>query len=146
MGRRRRKKNKYVYIPPKVEYIYNTDYDLAIKDSKIKNGGLGLFSNQDIDMNTNLGEYIGETKKTGAFTCGIYAFNLNNDIIIDAYEYPRTIFAMINDCRFSDFEYNCEFKPMPKDYPERVEIWAIKKISKDDELYCDYGDDYWKYR
>ena len=147
MGRgkhRKRKKSKipYEYVPPKVEYIYNTKFNLCIQQSKIKNGGMGLFSNVDIPDNTYLGNYIGELKENNAFTCGIYAICLKSDKFIDAYNYPRCIFAMINDSRFSDFAYNCDFKV----YENHVEVWTINDINKGDELYCDYGDKYWEYR
>lgn len=147
MGRgkhRKRKKSKipYEYVPPKVEYIYNTEFNLCIQQSKIKNGGMGLFSNVDIPDNTYLGNYIGELKENNAFTCGIYAICLKSDKFIDAYNYPRCIFAMINDSRFSDFSYNCDFKV----YEDHVEVWTINDINKGDELYCDYGDKYWEYR
>ena len=59
--------------------------------------------------------------------------------MIDAQNYPRTIFAMINDSKFSDFENNCEFI-IKKDC---VEIWTTKFINEGKELYIDYGTDYW---
>ena len=68
MGRgKHRKKGKvlYEYVPPKVEYIYNTEFDLCIKKSRIKNSG--LFSNMNISKNTYLGNYIGELKKPGQY-------------------------------------------------------------------------------
>ena len=49
---------------------------------------------------------------------------------------------MINDSRFSEFVYNCDFII----YEDHVEIWTINDINKGDELYCDYGDKYWEYR
>ena len=61
---------------------------------------------------------------------------------IDAYDYPRCIFAMINDSRFSNFKYNCDFKI----FEDHVEVWTITDINEGDELYCNYGDKYWQYR
>ena len=147
MGRgkhRKRKKGKipYEYVPPKVEYIHNTEFDLCIKESKIKNSGMGLFSNINIPKNTHLGNYIGELKENGSFTCGIYAICLESSNFIDAYDYPRCIFAMINDSRFSNFKYNCDFRI----FEDHVEVWTNTDINEGDELYCDYGDKYWQYR
>lgn len=141
MGRHRKRKKKHIYeyIPPKIEYNFNTEYNLIIEDSKIKYAGLGVFSNEKLKKNTYLGNYEGEKRHNDIFTNGIYAFSLKSDYYIDAIEYPRTVFAMINDSRFSNFDYNCEFKG----FSDRVEIWTIKDISEGDELYCDYGDDYW---
>jgi len=149
MGRGKHRKIKkgqvlYEYVPPKVEYIYNTEFDLCIKESNIKNGGFGLFSNQNIKKDTYIGDYIGEIKLNGSFTCGIYAMCLESNYFIDAYNYPRCIFAMINDSRFSNYNYNynCIFKT----FEDHVEVWTIKDINKDNEIYCNYGDKYWEYR
>ena len=121
MGRRkhRRKHNEYVYIPPKIEYIYNSNYNMKIDNSLIKNGGLGVFTLDNIPNNTLLGEYIGEKEhidENNSQTC--YSLSLESDYYIDAFEYPRTVFAMINDCRFSDYKYNCTFEV----YPDKAEI------------------------
>jgi len=143
MGRRKRKcKHDYVYNPPVPEYIYNSNFNLCIKNSNIPNGGLGVFTNEYIKQNEYLGNYTGEIKENERFTYGIYAVSLNSQYFIDAYEYPRTIFAMINDARFSEHSYNCEFKI----FEDRAEVWSIKEIHIDEELYFDYGDEYWTYR
>lgn len=147
MGRgshRKKKKGKipYKYIPPVIEYIYNTEFNLYIQESNIKNSGLGVFSNQLIPKNTYIGNYIGELKENGSFTCGTYAISLKSNNFIDAYDYPRCIFAMINDSRFSNFKYNCDFIT----FEDHVEVWTIDDINEGDELYCDYGDRYWDHR
>tara|TARA_Y100000389_G_scaffold205145_2_gene264073 strand:+ start:1058 stop:1507 length:450 start_codon:yes stop_codon:yes gene_type:complete len=149
MGRRRKlnsknkNKNQYTYIPPKIEYIYNNLYNLKIENSLIKNGGLGVFTLENIPKNALLGEYIGEFKHNNDTTLNSsYSLNLESDHYIDAFEYPRTIFAMINDCRFSNYDYNCTFKV----YQHKAEIWSITDIPSNTELYINYGDAYWKYR
>ena len=145
MGRSKRKRKSkydYVYVPPEPEYIYNSKYNLSIQDSNIKHGGLGVFAKEPINKNEYLGDYIGEMKEDGRFTCGIYAVSLKSNNFIDAYEYPRTIFAMINDARFSEYSYNCEFRL----FDDRAEVWSIKNININEELYFDYGNNYWKYR
>jgi hypothetical protein len=144
MGRRRKRKNKieYVYIPPKVEYVYNSDYNLKVDTSLIKNGGLGLFALEDIPKGVLLGEYIGEKKHTSQPTLSCYCLSLDSDYYIDAYEYPRCVFGMINDCRFSDYDYNCKFEV----YQDKAEVWSISDITANSELYLNYGDEYWRYR
>ena len=141
MGRRKRKSN-HNYVPPVPEYIYNSNFNLCIQNSNIQHGGLGVFTQDFIKQNEYLGDYTGEVKEDGQFTCGIYAVSLDSDYFIDAYEYPRTIFAMINDARFSDYPYNCDFKT----FNDIVEVWSIKDINVNEELYFNYGDNYWKYR
>lgn len=143
MGRKkRRSKINYIYQGPKIEYIYNTDFKLEIKKSNIKDAGLGVFSKEFIQKNTLLGEYIGEKKHQNDFSYGLYCLQLKSEYSIDAFNYPRTIFAMINDSRFSDFTYNCKFIT----YENKAEVWAIRDININDELYLNYGDGYWKYR
>ena len=144
MGRHRKRKKKleYVYIPPVVEYIYNTKYKLEIKDSLIKYGGQGVFALEDIPENTCIGEYTGEKKHKDDFTLGTYSLQLSSDYSIDAFDYPRCILAMINDARFSDYKYNCDF--VVNDII--AEIWSISAINIGSELYIEYGDFYWKHR
>lgn len=142
MSKKRKSKQVYKYIPPKIEYIYNSKFKLEIKSSSIKNAGLGVFANQFIPRNTLLGEYTGTLKTSDQFSCGLYALELKSGILIDAFEYPRSVFAMINDSRFSDYDYNCKFLVMEN----KAEIWTVNDINIDDELFINYGDDYWKYR
>ena len=144
MGKRRKRKNKveYVYTPPKIEYIYNTNYKLQVNNSLIKNGGLGVFTLEDIPNNQLIGEYIGEKKHIDSPVLSCYCLTLESDYYIDAYDYPRGILAMINDCRFSDNIYNCQFKVEP----DKAEVWSISNITSGSELYLDYGDEYWKHR
>ena len=145
MGRRRRRhksKVEYIYDAPKVEYIYNSNYQLKIDTSLIKHGGLGVFSLEKIPKNVLLGEYIGEMYDSSVPTMSCYCLSLKSDNFIDAYDYPRCVFAMINDCRFSDYKYNCTFKV----YEDKAEIWSISDINDNSELYLDYGDEYWKHR
>lgn len=47
---------------------------------------------------------------------------------------------MINDSHNSEFFNNCEIR-INKNL---VEIWSIKHIDSNEELYLSYGDEYWK--
>lgn len=143
MGRRRRKPPKpYPYPLPKVEYVYNSAYSLEVKPSRITNGGLGVFTMEEIPANVALGEYCGEKRHKSEPTDGSYSLSLESDYYIDAFEYPRCVLAMINDSRFSEYGYNCAFEVGT----ERAEVWSTKAIACGEELYLDYGDDYWKHR
>tara|TARA_Y100000991_G_scaffold205087_1_gene181107 strand:+ start:540 stop:977 length:438 start_codon:yes stop_codon:yes gene_type:complete len=145
MGRKKKytkKKNEYIYIPPKVEYVYNSNYKLKVDNSLIKHGGLGVFTEENIPKDTLIGEYIGEKKHIDEPVLSCYCLTLKSDYYIDAYDYPRGILAMINDCRFSDYKYNCSFKV----YKDKAEVWSISDIEKNRELYLDYGNEYWKHR
>ena len=145
MGRKkkyRKKKNEYIYIPPKVEYVYNSNYKLKVDNSLIKYGGLGVFTEENIPKDTLIGEYIGDKKHIDEPVLSCYCLTLKSDYYIDAYDYPRGILAMINDCRFSDYNYNCTFKV----YNDKAEVWSILDIETNRELYLDYGNEYWKHR
>ena len=142
MGKKKKRKKRqsnYKYIPPKIEYVYNSIFDLEIKKSMIKNAGLGVYAKENIKSKTLLGNYIGKKKTNDYFSIGTYSIQLNSKYFIEAIDYPRSVFAMINDSRFSNFDYNCEFLVTDNS----VEIWSIKFIKEGDELFIDYGDDYW---
>jgi len=140
MGKKRKSKYVYIYNEPKIEYIYNTVFDLFIKKSNIPNSGLGVFTNEFINKNIYLGNYIGK-KRSKYYPSNPYCIEDYNGDTIDAIDYPRTIFAMINDSKFSNYKNNCEFIVKK----ENVEIWTTKIIKKGSELFIDYGEDYWKY-
>jgi hypothetical protein len=46
---------------------------------------------------------------------------------------------MINDSRFSDYTYNCEFLCTT----DNIEVWSTKFIPVNTELFINYGDEYW---
>jgi hypothetical protein len=53
--------------------------------------------------------------------------------------------AMINDTYKTNYNYNCEFiiNESNSDYNKKVEIWSISDININEELFIDYGDNYW---
>jgi hypothetical protein len=48
---------------------------------------------------------------------------------------------MINDAFNTENKINCEF--VIDEIKEIVEIWSIKNISTESELFISYGSDYW---
>lgn len=137
-------KYKYQYIEEQPIYNYNSEFNLEIKKSNIKDSGLGVFNKSQYDIlpNTFLGNYTGELKSNKTIVTSTYCVELKSENYIDAYEYPRCIFAMINDSRFSVFDYNCEFRV----FEDHVEIWSIKNIKCNYELFIDYGKEFWEFR
>lgn len=93
-------------------------------------------------QNVTIIGWIIQKKHIDSPVLSCYCLTLESDYYIDAYDYPRGILAMINDCRFSDNIYNCQFKVEP----EKAEVWSISNITSGSELYLDYGDEYRKYR
>ena len=144
MGRRhkryRKKKPKYKYVEPTPEYIYNANFKLEIKKSNIDCGGNGVFTTEPIKANTIIGEYIGDIREPGsAYDFGRYCVETKSGKLIDAFLYPRTIMAMINDSYGSKFTNNCKFKLDEL----TAEIISIRDIEANEELFLDYGDSYW---
>lgn len=133
-------------------YWNNTKLILNVEESKIKNSGNGIFTYQFIPKESLIGEYFGQVKKADGSCVGDYSFGLNKDYYVDARYYPRAYIAMINDSHGSTFKNNCEFRIekkskngkrlRAKDY--KISLWAIRNIQVGEELYADYGLEYWK--
>jgi hypothetical protein len=136
----KKKNNKrYSYPIENPEYYHNSIFNLNIIKSLIDNAGNGVFTQDYIPNNTFIDCYEGDIKyfvKTGE-----YYFGINDNIGIDAFAYPRCYMAMINDSRGSIFNNNCDFKVDEKELI--VEIWSIRDIKDGEELFINYGQEYW---
>jgi len=123
---------------PEEEYIYNANFKLEIKQSSIDCAGNGVFTLEPITNNTTIGEYIGEICES-AQDSGRYCVETKSGKLIDAYLYPRTVMAMINDSHNSKFTNNCKLQV----YELKAEIVSTRDIEDNEELFLDYGDSYW---
>jgi hypothetical protein len=130
----------------------NTKFILNVEKSNILNSGNGIFSYQNIPKETLIGYYEGILKDDDGSCVGDYSFSLNKRWYIDARSYPRSYIAMINDAHGSKFKNNCEFRMELEDpitgkkrkpHERKVTLWSIKNIKAGQELYADYGTDYW---
>lgn len=139
-----RRQSSYEYLEEIPVYNYNSSFKLDIKSSLIPHSGLGVFNSETyiIPTTTYLGNYTGQLKSNNVIVTSTYCISLFSDNYIDAFQYPRSIFAMINDCRFSNFEYNCDFRT----FEYVVEVWTTKNIQPNDELFVDYGNNFWQFR
>jgi hypothetical protein len=124
-------------------YYNNSQYKLKIDISTIKNAGNGVFALEPIAKNKFIGYYEGDV--IFHIHCGSYYISINDDCGINAVCYPRCYMAMINDTYRTDYKYNCEFviNENNSDYNKKVEIWSISDININDELFIDYGNNYW---
>ena len=131
----------------------NTKFILNVETSKIPNSGNGIFTYQDITKETLIGYYDGILREDDGSCVGDYSFSLNKKWYVDARSYPRSYIAMINDAHGSKFKNNCEFRieledPITdkkrKPFERKITLWSIKNIKAGQELYADYGKDYWK--
>jgi hypothetical protein len=134
-------------------YWNNTKFILNVEESTIPNAGNGIISYEYIPKDTLIGYYDGVIKYDNGACVGDYSFSLSKKYYIDARNFPRCYISMINDSHGSKFKNNCEFRIQKEDdnkkfkpHERKISLWAIKNIKIGDELFADYGIDYWKYR
>lgn len=136
---------------------------LYTSNSTIPGAGIGVFSNSDIPNNTIITEYKGEySPNTKTFPPHIekYIFETNNGIYINPYR--ETIARYINDTidLSSTFKHNKLIYHTNKKYnvgwlilddddedddlkKEIVYIYTIVPVNKNEELFINYGSNYW---
>lgn len=126
------------------------------RDSLIPNAGSGVFALQTIPKNTVLGEYSGKIVTYADDFDFTYAFGVGKNKVVIG----DTILAYINDIidfrplnrketrNFDnhilpeyDLKYNCDWKINRK--LQKVYVITTKPIKLGDELYINYGNDYW---
>jgi hypothetical protein len=142
-------------------FFHNSKYNLYIDKSQIQNSGFGVYTNDFIENNTLIDEYVGDIVNIG----GPYVVSLNDEIGIDAFNLPRCYMAMLNDASFVPIRKikknrknvilpreenkdknnniltnNCEFVFNGN----RCFIYALRDIQKNEELFISYGNLYWK--
>lgn len=131
----------------------NTKLVLNVEPSNIPNAGNGIYTYQPINKETLIGTYEGILKKDDGSCVGDYSFSLNKSWYVDARAYPRSYIAMINDSHGSKFKNNCEFRleiedPVTgrkrKPHERKITLWSTRYIKAGEELFADYGKDYWK--
>ncbi len=134
----RQSKYNYSYIEPIPSYYHNSKFDIHIRNSNIKEAGLGVFTNEAIEANTMIDGYTGEYRSR---CFSRYYFLIREGLGIDALDYPRCYMGMLNDSFGSKYSNNCKFVvDLQKD---TVSVWSIKDISPGEELFISYGSDYW---
>lgn len=133
-----------------IEYYNNTTVALIVRPSNIKNAGLGLFTLESIDSNKLIGYYEGTLKSNSNYISD-YSFELSSRYFIDADTNPRCNIAMVNDAYNSPYKYNCEFRMIYYDHNKKklpvkdrkIALYSICEIDQHDELFANYGSEYW---
>jgi len=121
---------------------------LEVKPSGIPNAGMGLFTNADIKKGEKIIEYKGliTTWEGADHQDGDneFVFYVNEDHVIDASKDDTSLGRYANDAkglrRIKGFKNNSEFM----EDGLRVFIVANKNIKAGEEIFTDYGPDYWK--
>jgi len=122
----------------------NTQWKLEVKQSQIPNAGLGVYALEIIPPESIIGYYEG-TLSNDINMLSSYSFEVSPRYFIDAHQYPRCYIAMVNDARNSSHEYNCEFRMEHRwrIKERKIVLYSIKEIPPNNELFANYGDDYW---
>lgn len=137
----------------KLERIKNKKEELAyleVKPSQLPDAGLGLYTKREIKKGERFVEYLGEIvtekeldKRAEKDIYG-YAFYISKKVCIDAFYTPNAIARYANDAkglgRVKGLKNNCVYDIWKK----RGWIMAEKDIKPGEEIFVDYGADYWK--
>ncbi len=149
---KRREANDALYVSPVVSYDYSCSLiGVSIRPSRIIGAGDGLYVLEDVFGGTCIGEYTGERRPLTNMCISSYSFDIQDGSYIDAMDYPRSVIAMVNDSRDLKcggllYPYNCEFRVQEVCGVKRCYLYSLIDILAGEELYVDYGPDYWKYR
>jgi len=148
------------------DFFHTSKFDIYLKESSIPNAGFGVFTKDFIPKGAMIDEYVGDVfMDMSVFSA--YAFSVSEKVTIDAYALPRCYMAMLNDAShmskqkvkkgkktvsimpefYSDkngviLANNCEFLVKHN----RVFVLASRDIMPEEELFIDYGEDYWRGR
>jgi hypothetical protein len=121
---------------------------LESKKSTIPNAGLGLFAAMDIDIDVDLGEYFGNITNDYPGGCYIWEYHDKNDNIkyVNGEHFKNNPLKYINGIKYKDQptkdqlnKVNCMIKLINN----KVHYVSTKFINKGDELFIDYGNQYW---
>jgi len=123
--------------------------DLLVKKSLIPNSGKGLYTKRDIKKGERFVEYLGEiiTEKELEARADKniygYAFYISKKVCIDAYYRPEALARFANDAKglgkIEGLKNNCCYDIWKK----RGWIKAEKNIKAGEEIFVDYGKEYW---
>ena len=121
----------------------------SVKKSTIPGAGNGLFTLKNIKKGDRIIEYTGEIidNDKDDNELSIYGIGISNDKIIDAKSTQSELGRYSNDCRKESRRKkqcknnNARFED---DGNDRVYLVATKRIRIGEEIFTDYGNEYWQ--
>lgn len=127
---------------------------LYLKKSLIPGAGKGLFVKNEIKRGEIVCEYEGEIvpwsvcEKRAEEGHEGYAFFITKNRCVDAYFTKEAIGRYANDAkgigRVEGLRNNAQYEIKTRQGEKRVFIVATRTIKANDEVFVDYGKDYWK--
>jgi len=119
--------------------------NLRIKPSNIKSAGYGLYvANKEFKKGAIIAEYLGEISRNTIY--GTYVLEINRNTFINANK-STCLASFANSCRASN-KNQCECKNNNAEFKQRngkTVVIATRKIQPNEEIFINYGRDYWKY-
>ncbi len=120
---------------------------LYLKKSKLRGAGKGLFTRVDIPKRTRIVEYKGrlqawkDVKDEDGYNH--YLFKLNSRAAVNALNYKKTFGRYANDARgfvrVEGLRNNSEYETKGN----KVYIDAVRNIKKNEEIFVEYGGNFW---
>lgn len=125
---------------------------VKVKKSSIPNAGMGLFVTADLNKEELISLYSGDVL-TAKEHCeryprcnGFYGIQLKAyNMFIDAVDKKSCLARWVNDARDSS-RYNCEFRLLKAEQFMHIVLRTTRVVKEGEELFVDYGKDYWENR
>jgi len=121
---------------------------LMVKKSTIPRAGKGLFAARDIPKGTKLGYYAGvymDEKRYNQLKNQNYVWYIKNNLYVDAYPCKKALLRYINSfiSRKQRIKMKKKYNTEPYSYGGKLWYRTIRDVKAGDELFIDYGPDYW---
>jgi uncharacterized protein len=127
---------------------------LYLKKSKLPKAGKGLFTDEKLTRGDIICEYEGEIVPWSICLDRAeqgyegYVFFISKNHCIDAYFTPEAMGRYANDARgvsrVDGLRNNAQYEIKVRDGKKRAFIVATRTIHPSEEIFVDYGQDYWK--
>lgn len=121
--------------------------ELVVKKSEIPGAGKGLFTKTFIPKGTRIVEYKGRIttwKEAQKNSDNPYIFYVNNNRVIDALTYKKSLARYANDATGTTNTKGVNNNAEYVNEGNRIYIEALRDIQAGTEILVGYGKEYWK--
>lgn len=121
---------------------------LTVKKSTIPKAGMGLFATVDIPKGTKIGYYAGvylNEKQYNRLKNQNYVWYIKKDLYVDAYPCKKALLRYSNSfmSRKQRIKMKKKYNIEPYTYGGKLWYRTIRNVKAGDELFIDYGPEYW---